>query len=82
MDVKAELRKQAVGRDFYEIMSANLVYAEFISPQWRRAWNALDAGLREIVAISRTAPGDRKARRLAEAIELSSRSEKGDSHQI
>ncbi|MBN2474420.1 MAG: hypothetical protein JXB62_07415 [Pirellulales bacterium] len=86
LETEAELRKAArvqgpePGRiadanspAIYEITSANLVYAEFISAQWRRAWKALDAGLGRVVAVSHTAPGGDKAKRLAEAIESSSR---------
>jgi hypothetical protein len=57
----------------YEVTSAKLVYAEFVSPEWRQAWETLTAGLKEIVAVSRTAPGRRKTQRLASAIDRASR---------
>lgn len=55
-----------------EIVSAKLVYAEFIAPEWRAAWESLDKGITEIVVLSRLAPGKEKSDRLAEAIEKSS----------
>ena len=43
-----------VGSRIYEIRSANLIYAEFISAKWRKTWKSLDAGLSEIASASRT----------------------------
>lgn len=59
-------------RPVYEIVSARIVHAEFISPRWRKAWDGLDMGLKTIVAVSRTAPGAMKRLLLAAAIERSS----------
>lgn len=79
LDVKAELRRPRVSRGpeersgaVHEITSARLIYAEFISPEWRSAWDSLNANLTRIVDVSRTAPGENKTQRLAEAIELAS----------
>ncbi|MBC8873305.1 MAG: hypothetical protein H8E44_28040 [Planctomycetes bacterium] len=79
LDVRAELRKPRVSRGpedgsaaVHEITSAKLIYAEFISPEWRTAWDSLNANLTRIVDVSRTAPGENKSKRLAEAIELAS----------
>jgi len=79
LDVKAELRKPRVSRGpedgsaaVHEITSAKLIYAEFISPEWRTAWDSLNASLTRIVDVSRTAPGENKTKRLADAIELAS----------
>jgi len=79
IDVKAELRKPRVSRGpeegsraVHEITSAKLIYAESITPEWRTAWDSLDANLKKIVDVSRTVPGDDKSKRLAEAIELAS----------
>lgn len=62
------------GQEIYEIVSVRLVSTEFLTSPWRREWDSLDAGLKEIVAATRTAPGEAKKKRLAEAIEKSSRS--------
>lgn len=57
----------------YEVVSADVVHAEFVSREWREAWKSLDAGLKEVIAASRTAPNDQKRQRLSQAIERSSR---------
>ncbi len=59
-------------RPVYEIVSARIVYAEFISHRWRKAWDALDVGLKTIVTVSRTGPGLVKRQLLGAAIERSS----------
>lgn len=80
LDVKAELRKPRASRGpedgsaaVHEITSAKLIYAEFISPEWRTAWDSLNANLTKIVDVSRTAPGDGKMKCLAQTIESASR---------
>jgi len=57
----------------YEVVSADMVDAEFVSREWREAWKSLDTGLKEVIALSRTAPNDQKRQRLSQAIERSSR---------
>lgn len=56
----------------YEVVSADVVHAEFVSREWRDAWKSLDAGLKEIISVSRTAPNAQKRHRLSRAIEKSS----------
>jgi len=86
VETKAELRQAEVMPDFdssravpdhgspaiYEITSAKLVYAEFISPEWRTAWDSLDESLETVVAVSRMVHGNQKPEHLAEAIEAAS----------
>jgi hypothetical protein len=56
-----------------EIVECRLICAEFVWPSWRAAWDRLNEGLKQIVAVSRTAPVAERRRRLAEVIETSSR---------
>ena len=56
----------------FEIVSARLVRAEFVSAGWLRAWRQLDQALEEIVTTSLTAPNDDKRRQLVVAIEKGS----------
>ena len=56
----------------FELISVQLVSAEFISSVWRRAWDDLDGGLTNIVKASRTAPSREKRTRLLNASEKSS----------
>ncbi|MBN1418523.1 MAG: hypothetical protein JXP34_07070, partial [Planctomycetes bacterium] len=51
-----------------EIVEARLVSTEFVMPEWVAAWKTLDEVLRDVVALSLTAPGPEKRERLAEAI--------------
>ncbi len=53
----------------YEITSAELVYAEFISKRWIDAFQRLETDLAELVSISRTAPGKKKTADLIEVME-------------
>jgi hypothetical protein len=52
----------------YEIISARIVSAEFVTPEGVRAFEALDRALRDVVEASRAAPGAEKRERLAGAI--------------
>jgi hypothetical protein len=57
----------------YEVRDAQLVWVEFLSPEWLASWRALHEALTEIVNVSLTPPGDEKTARLSAAIEKGSR---------
>ncbi len=55
--------------EYYEIIKANIVTAEFVSADWIEGWREVDEALKEIVADSLTAPSKEKRKRLSAAVE-------------
>lgn len=56
----------------YEIVSARLLHAELLPPEWPAAWARLDQALEEIASASLMAPTEEKRTRLLAAIEKGS----------
>jgi len=55
--------------EYYEVVKARMVTAEFVSANWIEAWRKVDEALKEIVTESLTAPRKEKRKRLAAAVE-------------
>ena len=68
-DLAVSLRR---GDQTFEIVSARLLHAELLPPEWPAAWARLDQALHEIASASLTAPTEEKRARLLEAIEKGS----------
>jgi len=55
--------------EYYEIVKARIVTAEFVSADWIEGWRKADEALKEIVTESLTAPSKEKRKRLVAAVE-------------
>jgi len=55
--------------EYYEIVKARIVTAEFVSADWIEGWRKVDEALKEIVTESLTAPSKDKRKRLSAAVE-------------
>jgi hypothetical protein len=55
--------------EYYEIVKAQIVTAEFVSADWIEGWRKVDEALKEIVTESLTAPSKEKRKRLSAAVE-------------
>jgi hypothetical protein len=64
--------RRAARPEYYEVVKARMLSAEFLSVDWIEAWRRVDEALKEIVSESLTAPGKEKRRHLAAAVEKGS----------
>lgn len=64
--------QRAVRPEYYEIVEADMVTAEFVGADWIEAWRTVDEALQEIVTESQTAPSKEKRKGLATAVEKGS----------
>jgi len=71
LDLRARTRVAetdwATPQQTWEIVEAHTISAEFVTPEWVAAWEALDDALGDVISLSLTAPGEGKRERLAEA---------------
>jgi hypothetical protein len=61
--------RRTVRPEYYEIVEAEMVTAEFVGEDWIEAWRTVDEALQEIVTESQGAPGKEKRKHLAMAVE-------------
>ncbi|HIJ52895.1 MAG TPA: hypothetical protein HPP66_07035 [Planctomycetes bacterium] len=61
--------RRPVWPEYYEIVKARMVTAEFVSADWIDGWRKVDEALKEIVTESQTAPSKEKRKRLYAAVE-------------
>ncbi len=66
---EVDRRQGPVWPEYYEIIKANILMAEFVSADWIEGWREVDEALKEIVADSLTAPSKKKRKRLSSAVE-------------
>lgn len=66
---EADRRRDPAWPEYYEIVKADIVTAEFVSADWIEGWREVDEALKEIVTDSLTAPSKDKRKRLSAAVE-------------
>jgi hypothetical protein len=66
---EVDRNRRPVRPEYYEIVKARILTAEFVGADWIEGWRKADEALKEIVTESLTAPSKEKRKRLSEAFE-------------